>query len=467
MASIWGAEFEVESTQSKAQRIKSKMDNPKKVKKTKEVSIKSKKLTLDDKLEIIRENVEKYLSVYKESTIVLKSKAELEDYINRSIENGIIAIDTETNNSLDPLTCKIMGACIYTPGLKNAYIPINHVDKDTRVRFDWQVTEEELKEQFDRLKDTKILMHNGKFDFKVIKLTCDCDLDIYWDSMVAARILDENEHSAGLKQQYIDKIDPSIEKYSIDKLFNEIEYAVVDPELFALYAATDAYMTYRLYEYQYNEFTKPGNERLLKLLTDIEFPIIKISAGMEMRGIALDTEYCKRLSAKYHRELDIIEQEIADELNKIKPLIDDWRLTEKANLCYYQLKGDKTINFVRPEEEEGIRQKYGKQVLRKPMSMQLEDPPSTKSPTQLSILLYDILRVKSVDKSNPRGTGEEILKQIDLPICKLILKQRTTLKMLDAFIDSLPQKLSTRDNRIHSNFKQLGTDTGRFSCTEP
>ena len=38
------------------------------------------------------------------------------------------------------------------------------------------------------------------------------------------KVLDENERSAGLKQQYIEKIDPSIEKYSIDHLFEDIEY---------------------------------------------------------------------------------------------------------------------------------------------------------------------------------------------------------------------------------------------------
>jgi hypothetical protein len=63
-------------------------------------------------------------------------------------------------------------------------------------------------------------------------------------------MLDENELSAGLKQQYISKIDPSIEKYSIEHLFEDIEYAIVDPDLFALYAATDSYMTYKLYEWQ-------------------------------------------------------------------------------------------------------------------------------------------------------------------------------------------------------------------------
>ena len=55
-------------------------------------------------------------------------------------------------------------------------------------------------------------MHNGKFDYQVIHCTCSIDLDIYWDTMVAARLLNENEENAKLKDQYIDKIDPEQEK---------------------------------------------------------------------------------------------------------------------------------------------------------------------------------------------------------------------------------------------------------------
>ena len=39
--------------------------------------------------------------------------------------------------------------------------------------------------------------------------------------------------------------------------------------------------------------------------------------------------------------------------------------------------------------------------------------------------------------------------------------------MLDAFIDTLPNQLSPRDGKIHSNFNPLGADTGRVSCTQP
>ncbi|MBQ6631025.1 MAG: hypothetical protein IJH55_02685 [Romboutsia sp.] len=442
--SLWGDEFVVETTQNKSKKLLNKVNNPKQVKKTKQT-----KLSTEDRISLIEENVNSILGKYAKSTIVIKTKEDFDKYINDCIERGIVALDTETNNSLDPLTCKLMGLCLYSPGLSAAYVPVNHVDRYTNERLSWQLTEKDIQEGILKLKNTKIITHNGKFDYKVIKCTCNCAFNIYWDSMIAARILDENEFSAGLKQQYISKIDPLEEKYSIDHLFEKVEYTILDPELFALYAATDAYKTYKLYEWQNVEFDKVDNIRLRNLLFEVEFPIIIVTAEMELDGISLDIEYCERLSKKYHKKLDDVNEKLSKELEILKPKIDAWRQTKEANSYSTRLyKGEQVLN-------------------KKTRNEQLEDPPALTSPMQLAILLYDILKVPTIDKNNPRSTGEEVLKQIDLPIVKLIIEQRTLLKLLDAFIDALPKLASERDGKIHSNFNQLGTDTGRFSCTEP
>lgn len=437
--SLWGQEFTItpEDSKVKQNKIINKINNPKKTK-TVVQTLKSKNVSIRDKINIITENVNRILGGYSSNTIVIKTHEELIEYINKAIVNEVIAIDTETNNSLDPLTCKLMGACIYTPGMPSAYIPINHVNLLSHERLDWQLTESDIKEQFDRLHDTKIIMHNGKFDYQVIYCTCDCDLDIYWDSMIAAKVLDENEHSAGLKQQYINKIDNSIEKYSIDHLF-DIEYALLDPELFALYAATDAYMTYKLYEWQLKEFEKNENYDLLDLFMKIEMPCVKVTANMELTGICLDLEYTKRLSEKYHKLYDEIHTKLIDELNKLKPKIDEWRNTLEANVITQGKSNNERLEF----------------------------PPNVSSPTQLAILLYDVLKTPVIDKKTPRGTGVNILKMIDLPICKLILKEREILKLINTYIDKLPEVLSERDGRLHCHFNQYGADTGRFSSSDP
>ena len=202
--------------------------------------LKSNALTLEEKLEVIRRKVLEVLGKQKKNVVVIKTKEEFEDYITKAIEFGRIAVDTETNNSTDPMTCKLMGLCLYYKGGKQAYIPINHVDWRTGERLTWQLTEEDCREQLQRIKDagTFVVMHNGKFDYEVIKCTCGIEIEPDWDTMVGAHTINENERM-GLKVQYIDKIDPTQAKYDIESLFI-VPYKYVDPEIFALYAATDS-----------------------------------------------------------------------------------------------------------------------------------------------------------------------------------------------------------------------------------
>lgn len=442
MPSLWGEAFEVKKPSTK--KIIEKTSNPKKVEVVSSDKIlKSKKVSIEDKLNLIRQEVYRVLGSYAKNTVVIKSYDEFKSYIDKAIENGVIAVDTETNNSLDPISCKIMGLCLYTSGMKNAYIPVNHIDIKTKEKFSWQVTEEQIKEQLSRLDTIKIIMHNGKFDYEVLKCTCNIALHIDWDTMIGAKVLNELER-AGLKQQYIEKIDSSIEKYSIEGLFEKIEYAVVEPELFALYAATDAFMTYRLYEYQIQEFNKPKNNRLYSLFKNIEMPVVPVVAEMELAGICIDKEYSKRLSDKYHKMYDELEKKVANELAKYDTVISNWRLTPEAN---------------KKETKNG--------KLQKSKNEQLETPVNIASPTQLAILLYDILKVPVIDKKSPRGTGEPILAQVDLPLCKLIVELRGLSKLINTYIDKLPECISPIDGRLHAHFNQFGADTGRFSSSDP
>lgn len=445
--SLWGDDFVIKETPKQAKKVIEKIKQPKTDVKSVKRAVSSKKLSIEDKLKLITEEVNRILGRYESDTQVITTYADLVSYIDKSIENKVIAIDTETNNSLDPITCKIMGGCIYTPGRKNAYIPINHTTL-TGERLDWQITENQLAEQFSRLikAKTDIIMHNGKFDYEVIKCTCGVELPITWDTMIGAKVLDENERSAGLKQQYIDKIDPSIEKYSIDHLFSDIEYAVVDPNVFALYAATDSYMTYKLYEWQLAKFNDPDLSRLFDMFKRIEMPLVPVVAEMELAGVDFDIEYDERLSKKYHKKLDELDSKIADELEKLKPQIDIWRLSSDANY--------------KPVKKNGAGEGKSK-------NEQLSDPINVASPTQLAILLYDILGIKAVDKKNPRGTGEDILERIQHPLAKLLLERRGLMKLITAFIDSLPTWVNPKTGRIHCHFNAYGAATGRFSSSEP
>lgn len=431
---LWGDDYLEDSTQE----VLNNVNNPKEVKRSKKSSS---KLPLCDRLKLIREEVYKVLGRYESDTQVIYSRSDLHAYIDTALFNGDIAIDTETNKSLDPLTCKLVGPCIYTSGLKQAYIPICHVDESGKL-LPSQLTTQDIKEEFSRLLAIKCIYHNASFDVRVIQCTCGVELPIYWDTQIAARILNENE-SAKLKDQYHKYIDTTQETYNIEGLFGSVDYEQVPPDVFALYSAADPMETYKLYQYQLSQFERPENEKLYKLFLDVEMPLIKVVKDMELRGIEIDQDYAKRLSDKYHKQVDHYQKLIDNELEKLKPQVDAWR---------------KTSDALQTSVKNGKQQKSKNE--------QLEWPINLESPTQLAILLYDVLKSPAIDKSKPRGTGEDILEQMPFEICKLINARKKLLKLVRDFVDLLPTKVNY-DNRIHCSFNQCGTDTGRFSSTEP
>lgn len=477
MESLWGEEFNLPEEKEKTKKVLNKISKPKEIKVSVEKLVKSPKLSLQDKLKVINENVQKVLGKQKDNILVIKDKVTFDDYISRAIAFGKIAIDTETNNSLDPITCKLMGACLYVPGEKQAYIPLNHRNPETKERLEWQLTEEDCKEEFQKLKDNNVftIMHNGKFDYQVIKETCHIEMPIDWDTMIACKLINENEFSAGLKQQYIDKIDPEQEKYSIDHLFENVEYADVDPNIFAFYSATDSLMTYKLYEYQYPIMTSKDFERIYKLFKEVEMPCVIVTAEMELTGVYFDKEYSERLKQKYHKKVDDLNNTLKEELIKLEPLVKAWKLTEDATKK--QLKKLSEKQWLRASNYGEYDKEVYKQIngdwykLSKPKIEQLDDPltpDSLASPTQLGIILYDILKCPIVNKEKPYATGEEELKKLSdkQPLCKLMLEKRALDKLINAFIDSLPEQVNI-DGRIHGHFNQYGAATGRFSSSEP
>ena len=423
----------------------------------------SKNISIKDKLDAITKEVMRVLGKYKDNTNVIYKKSDLNYYLEQCIKNGIVAVDTETNNSIDPITCKIMGLCLYTPGMPQVYIPINHVnyitnelltekvrinirqenqtdEEDSQLNFieePKQLTEQDLKEFFIGLGDTKIIMHNAKFDIQVIDFTCmdgkANSIHCYWDTMIGARLLNENEIRKGgnytLKWQYYDKVDHDAEVYNIETFFKNVQYSIVEPEIFALYAATDAYATYKLYEYQKKEYDKEDNKDVFKVFQNIEMQLLPAVVAMEETGVQIDTDFAKRLSEKYHKKLDAINEKIANILDNYSDKINSYKLKNPNN--------------------------------------NLSDPILISSPSQLAILLYDILGCDVVDKSKPRGTGEDILKKINNPLCNAILEYRGLQKLLNTYIDKIPEVINPKTNRVHASFNQVGTDTGRFSSSDP
>ena len=494
LENLWGDDDEEEIVVKKKEKTKKtleKIAKPKKVKEAKETVekvIKSKGISLEEKLDLITKEVLRVLGKQKENIVVIKNKERYINYIQNAIKQGKIAVDTETNNSLDPITCKLMGLCLYYPGAKQAYIPVNHRNWRTGERLDWQLNEQDIKEGLQLLIDSNIEeeYHNGKFDREVLICTCDIEMPVNKDTMLAAKLIDENEHSAGLKQQYISKVDPDQEKYSIDHLFEGVEYADVDPDIFALYAATDSLMTDKLGDWQEPILKSKEYVRVDNLYHETEIPLVPALAEMELNGMFVDQEYAQRLSKKFHNKLDKIDSNIDELLKSINGVIEEWKLTPSALNKQMKKQSEKQrANALKSANYNDSLWKYENGIWYKLSNSKIEQlddvltPNSLASPTQLAILLYDILKAPIVNEEKPTATGEEELTNIIKAaeksnngiikdLCELILERRECVKLLSTYIDSIPE-IAKRwpDGRARTHFNQYGAQTGRLSSSDP
>lgn len=159
---------------------------------------------------------------------------------------------------------------------------------------------------------------------------------------------------------------------------------------------------------------KLKEKKLLSIFESIERPLIPIVEKMSQQGIILDREYLTKLSKEYHNKLDVLAAEIFSVSKK------------EFNL---------------------------------------------NSPKQLSEFLFDELGLKPKGKKNKTGnfsTKSEVLEELAVsnPLVQKIIDHRELQKLLSTYIDTLPNLLDDH-NRLHAQFLQHGTTTGRFSSQNP
>lgn len=391
--------------------------------------------TLLQRIQLIVRNVENALGKFRDDYIVIKDEIELNDYITKCIDAKFVSIDTETDG-LDPILNKIVGLCLYAPGLKAAYVPINHVSYITGTKVEGQLTESQIKPFMQMLVDsnTKVIMFNAKFDIRVIKNQIGVELPCYWDCYLGARCLNENEPTNVLKklhQKYV--LNGEEDAFTFDELFKGITFDKIPIDTAYLYAAHDAIITYELFKFQEPYLSLNQSRQDLAevawVFHNIEMECIPVVVSMEDTGIELDVNYANELSIEYHELL----KEKLDKFYK--------------DLAEYQVAIDRYTS--------------------KHINHKLDNPINIASPSQLATLFYDILHYEPVDKKSPRGTGVEILEKLDNPLAKDILEYRKVDKLINTYIDKLPNCVNPKDGRIHCGFMQYGAATGRMSSSDP
>lgn len=399
---------------------------------------------LSERIASAEVEVNRYFAKFKDDFLIIRDEESLKNYIDNAIKDGEIAIDTETNG-LDTFNGILAGVCIYSPSQKAAYIPVHHVSYITGQEVQNQLKEPILKQYFSKLveNNTKIIMHNASFDLKVFANMVGLKLPCYWDTMIASNLLNENEQH-GLKFLHDKYCGDNTGVYSITNLFEGMVFTYVPIKLGYLYAARDAKMTYELYKYQ-SKWLSPnppeGYEDLKScydVMMNIEMPLVPIVVDTELRGIALDLGMANKLKEEYNAKLKVCQAKFKEILEPLKDII---------------------LNFIRSNTTVNTKCK-------------LEWPVNMDSPLQVSELLYKVLMVDSKDGTST-GVKElqhilEITKnEVVKNIIKNLLDYRKIQKLLTTYIEKLPNEVNPKTGKIHCNFVQYGTVTGRMASNSP
>ena len=193
---------------------------------------------------------------------------------------------------------------------------------------------------------------------------------------------------------------------------NQLKPAQLAPEAITRWACEAADLTWQLP----NALDKALQEqRLYKLLTDIELPLIPVLASMELAGARIDVKALNDYSVTLTEQMNRLETE-----------------------CH-QLAGV---------------------------------PFNTASPAQVGEVLFDHLKIDPKAKKTKTGqysTTEDILLKLRdrHPLVDKILELRGIRKLLSTYVNALPALINPATGRIHTTYNQTVTATGRLSSTNP
>ncbi len=319
-----------------------------------------------------------------------------------------VAWDTETT-SLEPRDANLVGiGCCWAAEKDTlAYIPIGHLSGKN---LDKTLVLESLRPILESANYPKSLQ-NAKYDRLVLRFQGIHLAGVVFDTMLASYIINpEGSHKLGdLSQTYlgIRALDYT-DLVTKGKTLPEIEIAAV-----ADYCGMDVYSTFHLVP-KLRSLLEPIPQ-LQQLLLEVEQPLEPVLAEAEACGVRIDESYLHAFSKTLERDLQSLEQ----------------RAYESA---------DETFSLA--------------------------------SPKQLSELLFDRLgldRKKSRKIKTGFSTDAATLEKLqgDHPVVDLILEHRTLSKLKSTYVDALPNLVRSDTHRVHTDFNQAATSTGRLSSSNP
>ena len=322
------------------------------------------------------------------------------------LTNKILSLDTETT-STSAIDAELVGLSFSVAEHEAYYVavPSNQNEAQAMVNIFKPLYENE---------DIVKVGQNIKYDYMVLRRY---GIDLQgpmFDTMLAHYIVQpELRHN----MDYMAETLLNYKTIHIDELIgqkgkNQKSMRDLSPAEICDYAAEDADITLQLKNVLEPQLKEVGGERLFY---DIEMPLVKVLADMELNGVCLDTESLSETRRVFTERMQAYERHA------------------------YELAG----------EEFNI-----------------------SSPKQVGDILFE--KMKIIDKAKKTKTGqyvtsEEVLMQLKdrAPIVEDILNYRGMKKLLSTYVEALPKLINPRTGHIHTSFNQAVTATGRLSSSDP
>lgn len=320
--------------------------------------------------------------------------------------NKILSLDTETT-SANPMEAELVGLSFSVKEKEAFYVPISANREEAL----------QIVNIFKPLyEDPEIVKvgQNIKYDYEVLR---GYGVDIQgpmFDTMLAHYLIQPELHH---NMDYMAETLLNYQTIHIEELIGpkgkgQKNMRDLAPEKVYEYAAEDADITLRLKNVLEPRLKELGVE---SLFYDIEMPLVRVLADMELTGVCLDTESLKETERAFVERMNQYEQHA------------------------YLLAGEKF---------------------------------NISSPKQVGDILFEKMKIVEKPKKTKTGqyvTSEEVLLQLrdKAPIVDDILNYRGMKKLLGTYVEALPKLINSRTGHIHTSFNQAVTATGRLSSSDP
>jgi DNA polymerase-1 len=356
--------------------------------------------------------------------VIVRTKDQLDWLLKELSQQSAVALELETtrHSSLDN---SIVGyALAWTSSLRSsgdgkleiasgdgaittAYVPVRHFGGEEQLSPDY--VSAALKESLESKSLGKIA-HNAKFEMNSLSLDGISFGPLVFDPMVASYIVN-TEDGHGLKDQAERLLGYAMVEISdiTGTKKKQINVDEVPVEKAALRSADHAMVALELAKY----YIPRMDDQQKFLMWEMDLPLEAVLARMEQAGLALDLPYLANFSEELARELERLEKEI------------------------HELAGH---------------------------------PFNIGSTQQLQKVLFDELKLPAKTKTKSGfSTDASVLEGLakEHPIVRKILEYRHDLKLRSTYVEALPKLVSPRDGRLHGEFLQTSTSTGRLSSTNP